>query len=117
MAFNIADLFERAVDAVPDRMALIVGDVQLTFAELDERANRIAHHLPSVGIGVGDHVGIYGQNWHEWIVAMFGCVQGPRRPDQHQLPLRRGRAASTSSTTPTSSAWCTTASTRRASPP
>ena len=40
MAYNIADLFEHTVDAVPDRTALICGDTRLSFAELDEQPER-----------------------------------------------------------------------------
>src|SRR6185312_16870974 len=36
VALNIADLAEHAIDAVPDRVALICGDEQLTYAELEE---------------------------------------------------------------------------------
>ena len=75
MAYNIADLFEHVVDAVPDRIALVDRDLALSFSELDERANRIAHHLAASGIGVGDHVGIYGHNSHEWVEAMLGCFK------------------------------------------
>ena len=45
MAFNLADLVEHTVDAVPDRTALVCGDRAVTYAELEERANRLAHHL------------------------------------------------------------------------
>ncbi|WP_423904476.1 AMP-binding protein, partial [Caballeronia sp.] len=45
MALNIADLAEHAIDAVPDRVALICGDEQLTYAQLEEKANRLAHYL------------------------------------------------------------------------
>ena len=45
MSFNIADLFEHAVDLMPERTALICGDRRLTFAELEDRSNRLAHHL------------------------------------------------------------------------
>ncbi len=75
MAYNIADLFEYTVDAVPDRVALVDREVKLTFAELDERANRIAHALADRGVGVGDHVGIYAQNSHEWIETMYGAFK------------------------------------------
>ena len=75
MAFNIADLFERAVDTFPDRLAMAVGDEHLTFAELDAAANRFANHLRSVGIGSGDHIGVYGQNSVEWIVAALGAYK------------------------------------------
>ena len=50
MALNIADLFEHAVDAVPDRVALICGDDQLTYAQLEEKANRLAHYLIDQGV-------------------------------------------------------------------
>jgi non-ribosomal peptide synthetase component F len=43
--FNLADLFEIVVDAVPDREALVAGQVRLSFRELDARANRLAHVL------------------------------------------------------------------------
>ena len=75
MAFNIADLFEHAVDAVPDRLALIVGDRRLTYRELDERANRLAHHLATEGIGNGDHVGIYGYNSTEFVETMLASYK------------------------------------------
>ena len=45
MALNIADLAEHAIDAVPDRVALICGDEQITYAQLEEKANRLAHYL------------------------------------------------------------------------
>jgi 3-oxocholest-4-en-26-oate---CoA ligase len=62
MALNIADLFEHAADAVPDRMAAACGDRHVTYRELDERTNRLAHHLASVGVGPDDHVGLYARN-------------------------------------------------------
>jgi 3-oxocholest-4-en-26-oate---CoA ligase len=62
MALNIADLFEHAADVVPDRMAVACGDRHVTYRELDERTNRLAHHLASIGVGRDDHVGLYGRN-------------------------------------------------------
>ena len=56
MAFNIADLFEYTADVVPDRIALVFGDTRLTFAELDERANRLANGMAELGITTGDKV-------------------------------------------------------------
>ncbi|HEV8574993.1 MAG TPA: AMP-binding protein, partial [Dehalococcoidia bacterium] len=67
MQFNLADLFEAVVDAVPDRKALVCGDRRLTYRELDERANRLAHHLSENGVGPGDHVGLYLYNGTEYI--------------------------------------------------
>ena len=43
MAFNIADIFEHAVDLMPDRLALVCGEQRRTYAELEARANQVAH--------------------------------------------------------------------------
>ena len=51
MEFNLADLWERVVDAAPDAEAMVCGDRRLTFAAADERVNRLAHHLQAAGIG------------------------------------------------------------------
>src|ERR1700761_9387385 len=59
VALNIADLAEHAIDAVPDRVALISGVEQLTYAQLEERANRLAHYLIDQGVGKDDKVGLY----------------------------------------------------------
>lgn len=75
MAFNIADLFENTVDVVGDRTALVLGDQRLTYAELDARANRVAHALAARSLGVGDHIGIHGQNSIEWIVTMLAAFK------------------------------------------
>ena len=75
MAYNIADLFEHAVDAVPQREALVVGDERRTYRELDENANRIAHHLAQAGVGSGDHVGVYGMNSTAWVETALGAFK------------------------------------------
>ena len=62
MALNIADLFEHAADLHSDRVAVACADESRTYAELDERANRLAHHLAACGVGVGDHVGFCVRN-------------------------------------------------------
>jgi acyl-CoA synthetase (AMP-forming)/AMP-acid ligase II len=75
VAYNIADLFEHTVDAVPDRLALVDRDTRLTFAQVDTRANRFGHFLASRGVGPGDHVGIYALNSEQWVTAMLGCLK------------------------------------------
>ncbi|MGH9029622.1 MAG: AMP-binding protein, partial [Acidimicrobiales bacterium] len=57
MEFNLADLFEASVDAFGDREYLVAGGRKLTYAQMEARSNRLAHHLASVGVGPGDHVG------------------------------------------------------------
>ncbi len=67
MQFNLADLFEAAVDAFPDREYLVAEGKRRTYGQMEERANRLAHHLAAQGIGPGDHVGIYALNSVEWV--------------------------------------------------
>ena len=75
MALNIADLFEHAVDAVPEKPAVQVGDRVITFAELEAEANKLAHFFVSRGIGPGDHVGLYSKNSIEHVIALMAILK------------------------------------------
>jgi acyl-CoA synthetase (AMP-forming)/AMP-acid ligase II len=75
VALNIADLAEHAIDAVPDRVALISDDEQLTYAQLEEKANRLAHYLIDQGVKKDDKVGLYCRNRIEIVIAMLGIVK------------------------------------------
>jgi acyl-CoA synthetase (AMP-forming)/AMP-acid ligase II len=87
-AFNLADLFEVVADACPDRIALVTDappggtagrpagtTLRLTYADLDARAGRVAHHLAAAGVRAGDHVGILSYNRAEWLESMIGCLK------------------------------------------
>jgi len=78
--FNLADLYELVADTVPDRLALVAGDVRLTYAELDARANRFAAHLVATGTAPGAHVGILSRNRAEWVEAMIGSYKARTVP-------------------------------------
>ena len=73
--FNLADLFEAAVDEWPDREYIVDERERRTYAEMDRRANRLAHHLRAQGIGPGDHVGIYALNRVEWVEALWAIFK------------------------------------------
>src|SRR6516165_9484516 len=75
MALNMADLFEHAVDTFPDRVALICGDRQVTYTELEDQANRLAHHLAAQGVGPGDHVGLYARNSVETVETLLATIK------------------------------------------
>ena len=75
MAHNIADLFEHAVDAVPDKPAVQVGDRVVSYRELEEESNKLAHYLASRGIKPGDHVGLYAKNGVEHVIALLAILK------------------------------------------
>ena len=75
MEFNLADLFEIVVDAVPEREAVVVGDRRLSYGELEDRVNRLAHHLAANGVGAGDHVALYLYNGSEYLEAMLAAYK------------------------------------------
>ena len=75
MDFNLADLFEHIVDAVPEREALSVEGRTLTYRQLDRRANQLAHHFVAAGIGVGDHVGCHLTNGAEYVETMLALLK------------------------------------------
>ena len=75
MAFQLADLFEYAVDVVPDRPALVCGPDRRSYAELEAGANRAAHLLRSLGVGPGDLVGLYATNSAAHVEVMLGCYK------------------------------------------
>lgn len=75
MEFNLADLFEVVVDTVPENEAVVCGARRLSFRQLDERANRLAHWLQSRGVQPGEHVGLYLYNSTEYLEASLACFK------------------------------------------
>jgi len=75
MALNFADLFEHAADTFPGRIAVACGDRQVTYRELDERSNALAHHLAGIGVKPGDHVGLYARNSIEAIETLIAACK------------------------------------------
>ncbi len=75
MEWNLADLFESVVDVLPDHEVLVAGDRRLTYAGLEARANRLAHHLAEHGVGPGDFVGTYLYNSTEYLEATLAAYK------------------------------------------
>src|SRR5258708_2691606 len=73
--FNVADLLERVADTVPNHLALVCAERRLTYAELDARANRLAHVLAPHGVGAGDHVALYLYNSTEYLEGMLAAFK------------------------------------------
>ena len=73
--YNIADLYEMVADKVPTRSALVCGTQRATYAELEQRANKLAHYLAQQGVKAGDHVGLYLYNCNEYLEGMLACFK------------------------------------------
>ncbi|GAA2149602.1 acyl-CoA synthetase [Actinomadura napierensis] len=74
-SYNLADLLEILAAAGPERPALVAGTERRSYAQLDERASRVGHHLAAAGVRAGEHVAILAYNRAEWIEAMIGAFK------------------------------------------
>ena len=72
---TLHQLFEAQVARTPHSTALVFEDSSLTYAELNARANRLAHHLRSLGVGPDVPVAICLQRSLEMIVALLGVLK------------------------------------------
>ncbi|MCU1496960.1 MAG: putative AMP-dependent synthetase and ligase [Acidimicrobiales bacterium] len=72
-SYNYADLWESVWPLVADREALVCGPQRRTYAQLAERANRLAHHLRAAGVGPGDRIGLFLRNDAAYIEAMIAA--------------------------------------------
>ena len=68
-------LFERQVERTPDAVALVFEDAALSYAQLNARANRLAHHLIAQGIGPEDIVGIALPRSADMVVALLAVLK------------------------------------------
>jgi amino acid adenylation domain-containing protein len=71
----IHELFEAQVERTPDAIALEFEDQQVTYRDLNRRANQLAHYLMSLGIGPEKLVGICVERSIELVVALLGILK------------------------------------------
>jgi amino acid adenylation domain-containing protein len=71
----IQGMFEKQVESTPDRTAVICGDRQLTYAELNRRANQMAHYLKKSGVRLESRVGVCLERSVEALVALLGIFK------------------------------------------
>ncbi|MED1666477.1 non-ribosomal peptide synthetase [Brevibacillus laterosporus] len=72
---TIQEQFEEWVDKTPDSMALVFKDKQLTYQELNQRANQVAHLLRANGISANDFIGLMVDRSLEMIISMLGILK------------------------------------------
>lgn len=75
LTYNFADQWEAVSDRVAEREALVCGDRRLTYAQLEERANRVANHLLANDVQPGDFVGCYLSNGTEYLETLLACFK------------------------------------------
>jgi long-chain acyl-CoA synthetase len=72
---NLARNLEASAFFFPDRPAVREAGLELTYAQLNDRANRIATGLIRLGVKPGEHVGLCSLNSADWIAFYFGVLK------------------------------------------
>ena len=72
---TLVELFEARVERSPDTVAAVCGEESLTTAELNRRANQLAHHLRSLGAGPQTLVGISVSRSLDMLVGLLGILK------------------------------------------
>jgi len=72
---TLLDHFEAALDRDPDAEAVVDPRLRLTYAEVDDRSDRLATGLRAAGLKEGDVVTVQLPNWSEWLVVRLGLMK------------------------------------------
>lgn len=72
---TIPELFEEQVVKTPNQTALVFGDTQLTYQELNDKVNSLAHYLQNLGITPHSIIGIMVNRSLEMFIAMLGVLK------------------------------------------
>ena len=88
---TVVELFEEQVKKTPDNTALVFEDKKLTYAELNARANSLAHKLRELGVKPDDFVAIIADRSIEMIAGIYGIIKagGAYVPIDPTLPEDR----------------------------
>ncbi|TYQ29818.1 amino acid adenylation domain-containing protein [Pseudanabaena sp. UWO310] len=87
----IHQLFEAQVQRTPDAIAAIAGDRQITYQELNQRANQLARYLQHLGVKSESLVGLYVERSIDMLVGLFGILKagGAYVPIDPNYPSQR----------------------------
>jgi amino acid adenylation domain-containing protein len=72
---SIQEVFEVQVLSTPNAIAVVFENAQLTYQELNNRANQLAHHLRGLGIGANSLVGVCVERSLETIIGILGILK------------------------------------------
>ena len=71
----VHELFEAQVERTPDAIALVAGEQKLTYQELNQRANQLAHYLQSLGVKADGLVGICLERSPEMVIGLLAILK------------------------------------------
>ena len=71
----VGEMFARNARKFPEKLAVVSGDVKLTYGTLNERINRLANGLLDMGLNKGDRVGVFIHNCHQFIEIYFAAAK------------------------------------------
>ncbi len=88
---SVHELFEEQARKTPDAIAVMFEDASLSYAELNRRANRLAHHLKELGAGPDERVAVCLERSPELIVALLGVLKSGAAyvPLDPAFPMKR----------------------------
>lgn len=74
---TIGQWLEKWAAETPDKEAIVYSDrdLRFTYAQLNERVNRLAKGFIEIGVGRGSHVGIWATNVPDWLTVMYACAK------------------------------------------
>ena len=73
---TVGDAVRRAARVFRDQSALVFGERDWSFNDLDRAADRVARHFAGLGLNTGDRIAAYGRNSDAYFVAWLACVRG-----------------------------------------
>jgi len=88
---TVVEQFEQSVATYPNRIALTFEDAQLTYSELNEKANALAHKLRKLGIKPDDYIAIVAKPSTQMIIGIYGIIKagGAYVPIDPSYPTER----------------------------
>ncbi|NQZ08922.1 MAG: amino acid adenylation domain-containing protein, partial [Algicola sp.] len=72
---SVIELFQRQVEITPNAVAAVYQDITLSYLELNQKANNLAHYLVENDITIGDRVGIYLDRSLEMLIGVLGVMK------------------------------------------
>ncbi len=73
---NLGDIIRLNAMKLPDKTALVFRNTRLSYSELNERVNRVANGLLSIGVEKGDRVAVLADNCSEYVETYFATAKG-----------------------------------------